>query len=301
MKWPHSYHPASFLLLLPALLLSSSSQAFLLHPTSVSSQLPFALACSPTASRFLSTSVTGGSARQGLHIHHKTSFMSARQRGSMVRKDGAGIHMSARADEEPKLSFSQKLVKGLEKFVNANMERFVQVCPRSIMAILAKSYEKRNWYDRITDKVICGALPYSKLVPKLPDLTARLVQLREEGVTHVVNMVAEWGGPEKEYQEYGIVQKRFPVIDFTPPTLEDIENATEYISKVVEGGGTVYVHCKAGRGRAASVCMAYLIKERKMSLMEAQKFLEDKRPHVLHMLYKRPVLREFASKVGELD
>jgi len=227
----------------------------------------------------------------------------------MVRKDGAGIHMSARADEEPKLSFSQKLVKGLEKFVNANMERFVQVCPRSIMAILAKilfwptlwwnqvlqsqkkGYEKRNWYDRITDKVICGALPYSKLVPKL----------REEGVTHVVNMVAEWGGPEKEYQEYGIVQKRFPVIDFTPPTLEDIENATEYISKVVEGGGTVYVHCKAGRGRAASVCMAYLIKERKMSLMEAQKFLEDKRPHVLHMLYKRPVLREFASKVGELD
>lgn len=26
--------------------------------------------------------------------------------------------------------------------------------------------------------------------------------------------------------------------------LQDIENATAYISNVVEGGGTVYVHCK---------------------------------------------------------
>jgi hypothetical protein len=53
---------------------------------------------------------------------------------------------------------------------------------------------------------------------------------------------------------------RFPVIDFTPPSLEIIEAASEYVNEVVSQGGTVYVHCKAGRGRAASVCMAYLIR-----------------------------------------
>jgi len=45
-------------------------------------------------------------------------------------------------------------------------------------------------------KVICGALPRPKLVPKL----------KEEGVTHVVNMVAEYGGPVKDYKTAGITQ-----------------------------------------------------------------------------------------------
>ena len=45
-------------------------------------------------------------------------------------------------------------------------------------------------------QVICGALPRAKLVPKL----------KEEGVTHVVNMVAEWGGPVADYKAMGITQ-----------------------------------------------------------------------------------------------
>eukprot|EP00960_Hanusia_phi_P045355 757181-Hanusia_phi.AAC.1 len=65
--------------------------------------------------------------------------MSARSRNNREMKDVKSLRMSTRSDGEQKLSFSQKLVKGLEKFVNANMERFVQICPRSIMAILAKS------------------------------------------------------------------------------------------------------------------------------------------------------------------
>jgi len=32
------------------------------------------------------------------------------------------------------------------------------------------------------------------------------LQLKEEGVTHVVNMVAEYGGPLSDYQSAGIVQ-----------------------------------------------------------------------------------------------
>ena len=45
-------------------------------------------------------------------------------------------------------------------------------------------------------QLICGALPRAKLVPKL----------KEEGVTHVVNMVAEYGGPVTEYRAAGITQ-----------------------------------------------------------------------------------------------
>eukprot|EP00290_Baffinella_frigidus_P006786 CAMPEP_0180136684 /NCGR_PEP_ID=MMETSP0986-20121125/11682_1 /TAXON_ID=697907 /ORGANISM="non described non described, Strain CCMP2293" /LENGTH=176 /DNA_ID=CAMNT_0022077839 /DNA_START=63 /DNA_END=593 /DNA_ORIENTATION=- len=147
---------------------------------------------------------------------------------------------------------------------------------------------KRNWFDRVDDHVLLGALPYAKLVPKLKD----------EGVTHVLNMVAEWGGPVKEYQAASIEQRRVPVIDFTPPSVADIEQASAYINTVVEKGGTVYVHCKAGRGRAASAVMGFLIRYRGMTPLEAQNMLMGKRPHILHVLHARPVMQEFFQQFG---
>ena len=127
---------------------------------------------------------------------------------------------SGRVDDTG-LAPGKKFVKRLEETVNEGMEVFVRYCPRPIMAMigmilfwptlwwndLLKSKGKpgeppRNWYDRVQPRIICGALPRAHLVPKL----------KEEGVTHVVNMVAEYGGPVKDYQTAGIVQERFPVI-----------------------------------------------------------------------------------------
>ncbi len=147
-------------------------------------------------------------------------------------------------------------------------------------------------------------------------------------MTDVLNMVAEWEGPVREYAAHGMQLKRIPVIDFTPPSLADIEQGADFIhqvppstsspthpapsappparssgawrrrgggcgareseaegrrGQVVERGGTVYVHCKAGRGRSASVCMAFLIKHRALSPRAAQRLLTQARPHVLHM------------------
>lgn len=207
------------------------------------------------------------------------------------------------------LSLGKKLIKRFEEGVNEGMEVFVRLCPRPVMAVigmllfwptlwwndLLKSKGKgksgeppRNWYDRVQPQIICGALPRAKLVPKL----------KEEGVTHVVNMVAEYGGPTRDYAEAGITQRRFPVIDFTPPSFETIEAASEYVNTVVSSGGTVYVHCKAGRGRAASVCMAYLIRYKGLRAADAQRELQAKRPHILHVLDKRPVMLEFEARYG---
>jgi len=223
---------------------------------------------------------------------------------------GSGVAMAAAKNgrvDDSRMSVGKKMVKRLEEAVNEGMEVFVRWCPRPIMSVigmllfwptlwwndLLKSKGKpgepqRNWYDRVQPQVICGALPRPKLVPKL----------KEEGVTHVVNMVAEYGGPVKDYKTAGITQVRFPVIDFTPPSLEIIEAASEYVNEVVSQGGTVYVHCKAGRGRAASVCMAYLIRYQGMRAAEAQQALQEKRPHILHVLDKRPVMLEFEKRYG---
>jgi len=237
--------------------------------------------------------------------------MSTVRRSMRLQSKGSGVAMMAGAQngrvDDSNLSFGKKVVKRFEEAVNEGMEVFVRFCPRPIMAVigmilfwptlwwndLLKSKGKskpgeppRNWYDRVQPQIICGALPRAGLVPKL----------KEEGVTHVVNMVAEYSGPSKEYEKAGITQERFPVIDFTPPSLEIIEAASEYVHQVVSNGGTVYVHCKAGRGRAASVCMAYLIRYQNMRASEAQQQLQAKRPHILHVLDKRPVMLEFEKR-----
>jgi len=210
--------------------------------------------------------------------------------------------------KQKSLSPLRRSVKVLEEFINAGMEKFVTACPRPIMAIIAQllfwptlwwnqllrkegkgSGVQRNWYDRVQPNIILGALPYAKIVPKL----------KEEGVTDVLNMVAEWEGPVREYEAQGMRLRRIPVIDFTPPSLHDIEEAADFLHQVVEGGGTAYVHCKAGRGRSASVVMGYLIKYRGLTPAQAQRALIDARPHVLHMLDQREVIKQLAVKCGQ--
>lgn len=50
-----------------------------------------------------------------------------------------------------------------------------------------------------------------------------------------------------------------PTLDHTPPSLEDIERGVAFIRGEVERGGTVYVHCRAGVGRAPTLVACYLV------------------------------------------
>ena len=146
--------------------------------------------------------------------------------------------------------------------------------------------KRRNWWDRVDDNVIVGALPHSRDVPMWAGVN----------VTGVVNTCEEYGGPVKAYQQAGIEQFRMPTIDFTHPLIDDVERAVEFISRHAESGGTVYVHCKAGRARSATVACCWLIEARRMSASEAQATLLQYRRHVNPHLPERPVVQEFAAR-----
>ncbi len=152
--------------------------------------------------------------------------------------------------------------------------------------LLAGLLPSRRWWDTVEPHVILGALP----LPWLVDDMARA------GVRAVVNTCVEYGGPEKGYARHDIAQLRTPTLDFTPPTLADIERAVGYIQAHVEAKETVYVHCKAGRGRSATVVLCWLVAHRGMQPRQAQAALEAVRPHVNHGLWQRAVVQEFAAK-----
>jgi atypical dual specificity phosphatase len=151
--------------------------------------------------------------------------------------------------------------------------------------LLGRTFQVRRWWDEIDDHVLMGAFPFARDVPRLA----------EAGVRGVVNTCREYAGPVAAYQAAGIHQLHIPTVDFQPPRLEDILRAVDFIDDHVGRGQRVYVHCKAGRGRSATVVMCWLMAARGMTAEEAQAHLLLKRPHVLRTLYRRQVVKDFWS------
>lgn len=149
---------------------------------------------------------------------------------------------------------------------------------------LARVFRVRHWWDRIDANVIVGAYPFAR------DVAA----MHQAGVGAVVNTCEEYAGPVVEYERHGIEQLRIPTTDFTHPRLEDVARAVEFVQQHVEAGESVYIHCKAGRARSATVALCWLMKYRGLSMDEGQAKLLESRPHVNSHLTERPVVQEFA-------
>ncbi|MDG2224381.1 MAG: dual specificity protein phosphatase family protein [Rubripirellula sp.] len=153
---------------------------------------------------------------------------------------------------------------------------------------LARILHLRHWWDAIDPHVIVGAYPFARDVSKM----------HSEGVRAVVNTCEEYEGPQSEYERLGIEQLRIPTTDFTAPSLDDVSRAVDFVQQHVERDETVYIHCKAGRARSATVALCWLMKYRNLTPDQAQASLLKSRPHVHRNLTERPVVQEFAKAVG---
>lgn len=148
--------------------------------------------------------------------------------------------------------------------------------------MLGRVFKTRNWWDPVDEHLILGARPFARDVPTLKTL----------GVTGVVNMCEEHAGYLDLYQLHAIEQLWLPTIDFTHPTKEMIESGAEFIQSHALQKGKVYVHCKAGRARSATVVLWWLVKYRGHTPQRAQEIILASRPHANPHVHLRPVIRE---------
>ena len=151
---------------------------------------------------------------------------------------------------------------------------------------MSRVFSFRNWWDEADPGLILGARPNHTDAQQL----ARL------GVTGVVNTCDEYAGPKESYKKLDVEQLYLPTIDFTHPRIDDVETAVEFITRHVNQGGRVYVHCKAGRARSATMAICWLIDFRKMDPVEAQNHLVQIRHQVNRRLLNRPVVQEFIRR-----
>lgn len=146
----------------------------------------------------------------------------------------------------------------------------------------------RTWWDFIDDKVIVGARPFAQDV----------LVLHQAGVRAVVNTCHETAGPLDQYTQMGIEQLHIPTVDFTHPSLADVTAAVAFVDRHVQAGHVVYIHCKAGRARSATVAICWLIAHRGMTPDDAQALLLARRPHINPRVKSRPVVRQFVDRLA---
>ncbi len=150
--------------------------------------------------------------------------------------------------------------------------------------LLGRVLKLRNWWDEVDDCVILGAIPFYSDVRSLKEL----------GVKCIINLCAESEGPVTLYEKYNIDYFALPTTDFTCPNIENIEKGVSIIQKYENQ--KVYVHCKAGRGRSATIVYCWLVCCRKYSLEHAMELLILKRPQVNRKLYKREIVKKYIEK-----
>jgi atypical dual specificity phosphatase len=75
-----------------------------------------------------------------------------------------------------------------------------------------------------------------------------------------------------------------------------VNQGAEFLERHKQQGGQVYVHCKAGRARSATIVLWWLVRFGGLTPQQAQQELQRVRPHVNPQVYQRPVIKELVRE-----
>ena len=107
--------------------------------------------------------------------------------------------------------------------------------------------------------------------------------ITENGITHVLNMAAEWNRfPSMEkIDEYVKMDLHDSTRENNRQTLLEFDKAADLLMKWKNAGDArILVHCNAGVSRSSSTVIAFLIKYENMSFEKAFALVEQERPVV---------------------
>jgi len=151
----------------------------------------------------------------------------------------------------------------------------VSFYPTLMYNIVMARVSNRRWYDRIDNKVILGALPFRNM----------LDTLKKENVRGIVSMnesyeLTLFSHDKKGWNQHGIEFLQLPTRDiFETPCQRKLKEGVDFIERTKEG--TVYVHCKAGRTRSATLVACYLMQQNRWTPEQAVAHMRHCREHIL--------------------
>lgn len=139
-------------------------------------------------------------------------------------------------------------------------------------------------YSRITPQLYVG--------PQHGRLSLR--PFARAGITANVNLRVEY---DDAAHGLGLVDYcHLPTVDETAPTLEHLAQGVQFIRRAIEAGGSVYIHCAGGVGRAPTQAAAYLVATG-MALDDAVALITRGRPFIDILPPQMARLREYEALV----
>lgn len=149
--------------------------------------------------------------------------------------------------------------------------------PSLLYNVLVEKVTTRTRYNRIDNFVLLGGLPFRSLKSHL---------IQNERVKGVIAMnedfeLRRFVPKEHEWKSDGVQYLSLPTPDYVAsPSQEFIKKGVNFILDHKSRGDTVYVHCKAGRTRSATIVACYMMTAYNLTPAEAVDAVKQKRAHI---------------------
>jgi len=184
----------------------------------------------------------------------------------------------------------------------SNMFARVTFLPTLAYNVAMERVSSRRWWDRIDQAVILGALPFrSKYTEDL---------IKDEKIKGVVSMnedyeLALFSHQAEGWSKMGVNFLQLSTTDiFCAPSQAKLRQGVQFMREIAQdsAGESVYVHCKAGRTRSATLVGCYLMEAHRnegWGPEQAVDHMRSVRPHILLHNKQWEALREYHKNMGE--
>ena len=123
--------------------------------------------------------------------------------------------------------------------------------------------------------------------------------LSKAKITHVLSALTPKSAFFPELKSLQIEQKIVAISDHPDESITPhFEPAIEFIGSALQNGN-IFVHCAGGRSRSVSLVVAYLVKEKGMSVQTAIAAIKEKRPEAGPNHHFLQELNAFHAKVNQ--
>lgn len=136
-----------------------------------------------------------------------------------------------------------------------------------------------QWFSPVDDNLLLGAIPIKDdhHDQELKDLDVKLVLSIVEPFELECQTLMGKPVSAADWAALGIQQVVLPSQDFFPPSFETLDKGAKLLDRYLSEGHRVYVHCKSGRGRSASVVAAYMFRYKNLDMVTIQAKMKIRR------------------------
>ncbi|KAL9648147.1 hypothetical protein ABK040_007512 [Willaertia magna] len=136
---------------------------------------------------------------------------------------------------------------------------------------------KSIWDKMRESEVSCSEIIENKLYLGSDDFASDLSQLQETGITHILQVHDSF---KPKFEGNGLIYKKIYAIDDEDFELYDhFDEAADWIKQVLDESPNhkIFVHCRNGHSRSATLVVAYLMKHLMLHVEEAFTLVKNKR------------------------